>query len=155
MHNYYLAYGSNLYLEQMYKRCPNCKLIGKSILKDYRISYKGECDGRGYLTIEPCPGMELPVGVFDLTIEDVMALNKYEGYPQVYSKINVNVEVNGIIYNAFIYVMNDGFNYSLPSSGYERICMQGYEDFNFNPEYLNEAVVYTLSKQNKKIKFRQ
>lgn len=154
MHNYYLAYGSNLYLEQMYKRCPNCKLIGSSILKDYRLAYKGECDGRGFLTIEPCKGMELPVGVFDLTPSDVDALNKYEGYPNVYSKLWFNIPVDGTIYNAFIYIMNEGYNYSLPSSGYERICMQGYETFNFDPTYLNEAVVYTLSQQSKKIKFR-
>lgn len=31
----YIAYGSNINLEQMANRCPNSKVIGKEMLKGY------------------------------------------------------------------------------------------------------------------------
>ena len=32
----YIAYGSNMNIEQMSRRCPNAKPIGKTVLKNYR-----------------------------------------------------------------------------------------------------------------------
>ena len=40
----------------------------------------------------------LPVGFWAITDEDELALDRYEGYPRVYSKININ--------GAMTYVMN-------------------------------------------------
>ena len=48
----YIAYGSNLNREQMAKRCPDAKVIGSGMLKDYcffcrrnegRVGGKGSC----------------------------------------------------------------------------------------------------------------
>ena len=33
----YIAYGSNINLEQMAYRCPNSKVIGKEMLKGYEL----------------------------------------------------------------------------------------------------------------------
>ena len=33
----YIAYGSNINLEQMANRCPNSKVIGKEMLKGYEL----------------------------------------------------------------------------------------------------------------------
>ena len=33
----YIAYGSNLNREQMAKRCPDAKVIGSGMLKDYEL----------------------------------------------------------------------------------------------------------------------
>ena len=38
---YYIAYGSNLNVQQMRWRCPNARIIGTSELKDYRLMFKG------------------------------------------------------------------------------------------------------------------
>ena len=51
---YYLAYGSNLNLNQMNFRCHYSKPIDKIILKDYRLVYKGSADNYSYLTREKC-----------------------------------------------------------------------------------------------------
>ena len=45
MKKYYLAYGSNLNLEQMKYRCPNAKKAGAYLLKDWALEF------RYYLTI--------------------------------------------------------------------------------------------------------
>ena len=38
---YYIAYGSNLNLEQMARRCPTAKVVGSTTLKNYRLMFRG------------------------------------------------------------------------------------------------------------------
>ena len=38
---YYIAYGSNLNVQQMRWRCPGARIIGTSELQDYRLLFKG------------------------------------------------------------------------------------------------------------------
>ena len=47
---YYIAYGSNLNVQQMTWRCPTARIIGTSEVKDYRLMYKG----RLTLSAQPC-----------------------------------------------------------------------------------------------------
>ena len=55
MKRYYIAYGSNLNVQQMRWRCPGARIIGTSELKDYRLLFKGSKTG-SYLTVEPEKG---------------------------------------------------------------------------------------------------
>ena len=71
---FYLAYGSNLNLEQMAKRCPTAKPVGIGLLEDYRLIF------RYYLTIE-------------IDEESERMLDYYEGFPRFYRKEHVNVLV--------------------------------------------------------------
>ena len=48
----YIAYGSNLNLEQMAFRCPTAKVVGKSELKDYELLFRGGRRG-AVATVEP------------------------------------------------------------------------------------------------------
>lgn len=142
MKKYYLAYGSNLNLEQMKLRCKYAKKVGSYTLKDYRLVYKG--NNVGYLTIEKFTGSEVPLGVFEVSFLDTLALDKYEGYPSFYKKEYFNIVLNGKKAKAFIYIMNDNFDYKLPLKRYVQICEKGYENFNFNNEILNKAYNDTL-----------
>ena len=36
---YYFAYGSNMNLDQMAYRCPDAEVVGRCVLKDYRLDY--------------------------------------------------------------------------------------------------------------------
>ena len=38
---YYIAYGSNLSVEQMVCRCPDAKVIGTAVIEDYALLFKG------------------------------------------------------------------------------------------------------------------
>ena len=77
---FYLAYGSNLNVHQMAWRCPGADVAGIATLHDYRLLFRGSGSGF-YLTIEPCIGSEVPVGVWSITEADEKALDRYEGYP--------------------------------------------------------------------------
>lgn len=74
----YVAYGSNLNLAQMARRCPDAKVVGIGTLKNYQLTF------RGVATIEPVDGAETPVGVWEITPRDELALDRYEGYPSYY-----------------------------------------------------------------------
>lgn len=69
----YLAYGSNINLEQMAKRCPNSKVIGTAMIPDYELEF------RGVATIVPKKGAEVPVLMWEIDQQDEINLNHYEG----------------------------------------------------------------------------
>ena len=66
---YYIAYGSNLNVQQMRWRCPGARIIGTSELQDYRLLFKGSKTG-SYLTVEPKKGCTVPVAVWEVTDQD-------------------------------------------------------------------------------------
>ena len=53
----YIAYGSNMNMEQMKRRCPKATPIGKSMLKDYKLEF------RGVANIIECPGENVPIAL--------------------------------------------------------------------------------------------
>ena len=60
----YLAYGSNLNLEDMARRCPQAQVAGRARLEGWRLAFRGGGSGF-YLTLEACPGSSVPVGVWE------------------------------------------------------------------------------------------
>ena len=141
---YYLAYGSNLNLKQMAFRCPGAKPIGTINLKDYRLVYKGGMDNFSYLTIEKCEGYNVPLGLFEVSFLDIYFLDKYEGYPKFYSKYYIPIRINNEDKKALIYVMNQGFDYHIPSEEYVKTCMNGYDYFGFDKTILDKALTDTI-----------
>ena len=51
----YIAYGSNLSIQQMAHRCPDARVAGKAILPDWKLVFKL------HATIEPGRGYTVPV----------------------------------------------------------------------------------------------
>ena len=147
---YYLAYGSNLNVEQMAYRCPNATAEGVAMLYDYRLVYKGSKTG-SYLTIEPSKGDAVPLGVWHTNRIDELALDTYEGYPSFYSKRRLYINVrffDGTTEKvpAYVYIMNDDRPYGIPREGYIHTCLQGYRDFGFKRFYLDKALIDTYKK---------
>lgn len=140
---YYIAYGSNLNVAQMARRCPDAEVFATSIIKDYRLLFKGSKTG-AYLTIEPAEGYEVPIGIWKVSAEDELRLDRYEGYPDFYYKTYVRfVGDDDSELNAFIYIMHEERSIAIPGSYYIQTCTQGYEDFGFDPKYLAEALDYS------------
>lgn len=155
---YYLAYGSNLNLNQMNYRCWSAKPIGSIILNDYRLVYKGRADFFAYLTIEKCKGYNVPLGLFEVSPFDIFSLDNYEGYPTFYSKFYIPIEIGGKSKKALIYIMNKNFDYHLPRLEYIKTCFEGYNDFGFDRTILDTALKDTidnLSKIKRKRKFKK
>lgn len=148
---YYIAYGSNLNIEQMSKRCPNAKLIGTATISDYELMFKGMSDS-AYLTIEKKENKNVPVGIWLVDKNDELALDKYEDYPKLYYKKNMKLNMQRIsskqieAIDAFVYVMYEDRAFNMPSDDYLEICLKGYIDVGFDRKSIDEALELTKSK---------
>ena len=144
---YYLAYGSNLNIRQMRWRCPTARIIGTAQLDGWRLLFKGSKTG-SYLTIEQEPGHSVPVAVWEVSPQDELALDHYEGYPSFYYKKELTLDITGIKTGkvrrrrAFVYIMHEDRPIGIPSSMYLRTCAEGYHDFGFNMDSLADAYDY-------------
>lgn len=138
----YLAYGSNLNLEQMSVRCPKAKPLGTSTLNDYKMLFRG-WRRAGVATVEPSPGDSVPVLLWSITPACEAALDRYEGFPRLYRKETVTVELNGVPVEAMVYIMNEGYTLAIPSPGYYSTIRAGYKSAGFDIDILNKAVERT------------
>lgn len=149
----YLAYGSNLNVPQMRRRCPNATIVGTATIPDYQLLFKGSGSG-AYLTIEPKPGSSVPVGVWSVTASDEDALDVYEGFPDFYYKAEMTVEVKPEKggetrqREAFAYIMHEERSLGWPSGAYVRTCMDGYRAFGFDYAFLMEALKASVTKED-------
>lgn len=145
---YYVAYGSNLNIPQMRWRCPSARIIGTAEIPDYRLMFKGSQSG-AYLTIEPCEGMGVPVAAWEVTAEDELALDRYEGFPRFYYKAEMKLPVTGIrsgktrMRTVFVYIMHEDRPFGIPARYYVDVCREGYDAFGFDQSILSEALRFS------------
>ena len=125
----YFAYGSNLHLGQMRHRCRQSQLIGWAVLPDYRLVE------RGFADIEPKKGVKVYGAVFEITTDDLKALDIYEGFPNGYVRRWVKVTFeNGNTLYALVYEMTPQYRKRLNgqkySVQYRLVCAHGAEKCN-------------------------
>ena len=78
MNRFYFAYGSNMNPDRIRERIPGARLVGKSIIKGWKLAE------RLYADIERSRGARV-VGVLYLVNEtERFRRDSYEGYPHVY-----------------------------------------------------------------------
>ena len=136
----YLAYGSNLNLEQMRLRCPAAKIVGTSILNGWHLTFRGG-ENMAVATVEQKKDGKVPVLVWKLTPADERALDYYEGFPYLYRKQTLRITLDGERINAFTYIMNEFRHpYNKPSIGYLSIVREGYRNAKFDTDFLRRAV---------------
>ena len=137
---YYIAYGSNLSLDQMAHRCPDARVEGKSLLPDWKLVY------RTYATIEPAKGRSVPVLVWSISEEDEKSLDRYEDFPDYYFKQDMRITMtdldgkNPAEVSAMVYIMTEGHSLKKPSQSYLELLDEGYRRFGFNPRELSLAL---------------
>ena len=148
---YYIAYGSNLNIPQMQRRCPRARIVGTSIIEDYELLFKGSKTG-SYLTIEPRKGAKVPVAIWKTTDSDEESLDRYEGFPTFYYKKEMELEVKGIKTGkvrkrkCYVYIMHEERELGIPSGRYVKTCLDGYQAFGFDEKYLFDAI--KISRRN-------
>ena len=135
----YIAYGSNLNLPQMAQRCPTAKLVGTAILEGHELLFRGGRQG-SVATVEPQEGSSVPVMVWNLQPDDEAALDRYEGYPSLYDKQMMDIELNGRTISAMVYLMAPGHEAGTPSRNYLNVIREGYMSAGFDPCILDAAV---------------
>ena len=124
----YFAYGSNLYLKQMLKRCPDAKPMVKVVAHDTALVFKGVADivrQKGAITFG---------ALYKVSSSDISALDVYEGYPFLYVKRKLTVlnACDGTPIECFAYVMVRSRSYHTPKPYYLDIIRAGYNDWNID-----------------------
>lgn len=120
----YFAYGSNLHIEQMSKRCPAAKPFGRRRLTNAKLVFRGVAD------CVPMPGEVCYGGLWRITAACERALDVYEGvaggmYSKEYIQIKRTPEGDT---EMLIYYMNST-GIMPPSKYYLDVIKQGYRDF--------------------------
>ncbi|MCD8010706.1 MAG: gamma-glutamylcyclotransferase, partial [Lachnospiraceae bacterium] len=98
-----------------------------------------------YLTDEQKNGGSVPVAAWEVTSEDELALDRYEGYPRFYYKAELTLPIKGIRTgkvrnrNCFVYVMHEDRAIGIPTKSYLHTCLEGYHNFGFDEDGLMQA----------------
>lgn len=139
----YAAYGSNMNLVQMKKRCPKATVIGKGELHGYKLTFRGR--HAGVANVEKHESESVPIVLWSIAKECEKALDRYEGFPNLYKKETVSIETTDGKQEAMIYVMAKQFESmpAIPTEHYFEIIRQGYQDNNIDTAPLKEALANT------------
>ncbi|OGF12969.1 MAG: hypothetical protein A2W00_08660 [Candidatus Eisenbacteria bacterium RBG_16_71_46] len=97
----YFAYGSNLDPQQMRERCPGHHVVGLASLADHRLAYLRYSNawGGGVAGIQLAHGATVWGVLYELTEEDLLRLDGFEGFKDagdqhnVYDREQVTVEL--------------------------------------------------------------
>ena len=146
----YIAYGSNMSLEQMHWRCPEAEPIGKGIIKDYRLMFKGSKTG-SYATIEKAGGFTVPIVLWAVSENDELLLDRYEGFPTFYYKQTLAFEFFDAQGHSGRRRKSEGMAYSMdekrrlgtPTAKYYEVLAEGYRRFDFDECILQKALEYS------------
>lgn len=133
---FYAAYGSNMNIAQMSNRCPNAKVFGVGELKNYRLTFRGK--NFGVANVERAENVNVPIVLWNITGECEQSLDRYEGYPNLYIKENIEISTGSGPVEALIYIMVSEYETmpAIPHERYFEVIRQGYKDNNIDDEYL-------------------
>lgn len=115
-------------------RCPNSNIVGTTMLNGYELQFKGVA------TIEENKNAQTPVLIWLIPPEDEKTLDIYEGYPNLYRKENVEIQIGDEVHQSMVYIMNGNNPLSVPSEAYYNCIEQGYLDNGLDIEYLEQAL---------------
>ncbi len=139
----YLAYGSNLNLDQMAVRCPTARVLGSVKLRGWKLLFRGD-NGGAYATIEKEKGCSVPALAWEIAQTDEVALDRYERWPELYQKELVKIYMDGKWLIAMLYIMNEGRPIGAPNRFYYNAIRSGYNAAGFDVTGLNKALRQSL-----------
>ena len=150
----YFAYGSNIDLEQMARRCPAAQVVGPATLENYELAFRGS----GFATIVPKRGSVVHGLLWSITPLCEQALDRYEGYPCHYTKEPVSVRTaDGAAVSAMVYIMAEPLcrQPALPSETYYGIIRRGFKENHLSVSSLEDArnrTIQALWEERKAVK---
>ena len=136
MKELYFAYGSNLNVGQMAVRCPMAQLVCRAVLEGYELAFR--C---GVLTILPKEGGRIDGILWKVNDRDERALDRYEGYPHLYTKELLPVQTDSGPQTVVAYVMTAPYCEKVqpPTSTYLQTVLAGYRLAGFDPKAVLQA----------------
>ncbi len=129
----YFAYGSNLNLFQMKRRCKDSIFLKKINLKDFRLTFRSKYRAAD---IEPKKNSIVPGGLFDISKSDEKKLDVYEDYPILYRKFYFTYYGKKVM----TYTMVKKTPFRFPTERYLNVVTKGYKDCKINNKYLKKAL---------------
>jgi len=123
---------------QMEKRCPGAVVVGPALLQDHRLTFVWDSPGwgGGVGHVEPAPGDHVWGVLWDLTDEQLRALDDYEGIDRkVYLRSLSRVVHDGAPVDAVIYLATDD-RYKPPSGRYISALIRGAKAFGVPDDYI-------------------
>jgi gamma-glutamylcyclotransferase (GGCT)/AIG2-like uncharacterized protein YtfP len=124
----YFGYGSNMNHSQMSQRCPTAKFVGAYYLRGWQLAFGH------HATIIPQRGHVVAGAMWEITIDDLVALDTYEGFPTYYRRRRWRQDTE----HFFFYEMN-GISGS-PSNFYIDSIVEGYVNCGIDLRYLRDGV---------------
>lgn len=134
----HFAYGSNLSQSQMKERCPDSKLLGRGVLKGYKLAFDYESDDweGGCADIIPSDSDEVWGLLYSVSENDLLSLDVYEGAPDDYHRSWVAVtQDDDSKIKAIAYEVTHKSPFIAPSSQYLDVIKDAARDFDFPKEY--------------------
>ena len=138
----YFAYGSNLCPQQMQKRCADARFVTIAALKDHRLCFpriSRTWGGGGVAGILAHAGATCFGVVYELTEDDLAAMDGYEGHPHDYFRAEINVAPpEGESFACWSYFANpqEGAPF-LPVAAYLERMVSGAEAHGLPQEYID------------------
>jgi gamma-glutamylcyclotransferase (GGCT)/AIG2-like uncharacterized protein YtfP len=126
----YFAYGANLNLRGMKRRCPRATPVSAATLKGYRLEF------RTYATIVADAAAEVLGALYELTPQCWRSLDDFEG--DDYEKITITVDTAQGAREATAYIMKAGAR-GAPSVAYFTELARGYTDWKYDAGILRRA----------------
>ena len=129
----YFAYGSNLNLFQMKRRCKDSVFLKKFELKGYRLNFRSKYRAAD---IEKSKNSLVPGALFEISKSDEKKLDVYEDYPILYKKLYFTY------YNKTVmtYIMVNKTEFRYPTERYLNVVKRGYKDCKLDMKYLKIAL---------------
>ena len=147
----YFAYGSNLDLPQMKRRCPSSKLISKGSLSGYRLTFNRFSSGwgGGVADVIQDQGSKVWGLVFELFDTDLERLDRYEGYHKdwtsLYERWKTVIDTpNGQVSDVWVYTVVEKQKFVKPTPEYLQIIKDAAVKWNFPKAYLTLAYLDAL-----------
>lgn len=115
----YFAYGMNTNRNEMHSRCIDAVDLGAAVLENYQFCFRIHAD------IERSNGCCVQGVLWEISDRDEASLDILEGYPDYYTKIQVQVQHQGQLVTAMAYVMTDADYTAAPSAHYFTTVAEG------------------------------
>ena len=129
---YYFAYGSNLIKKQMKERCPDSNPVSIVTLHNYKLVFVGwsrQWRG-GVASLRVFRGERVIGAIYEISEKDLSKLDKFEGYPDTYTRVNVRVTNDfGDQIEAVTYIKAGQPEETEASKEYCLAIQQGYKDW--------------------------
>ena len=130
----YFAYGSNLNLFQMKRRCKDSIFLKKINLKDFRLTFRSKYRAAD---IEPKKNSIVPGGLFEISKNDEKKLDLYEDYPILYRKFYFTYYGKKVM----TYTMVNKTPFRFPTEKYLNVVKRGYKDCGLDKKYLSQGLI--------------